>query len=123
MVGKKIREMRKIKGFSINELAQKSQVSKSYISSIERGIQRNPSFNVLNRISEALDLPLGDFIVMEQQTSIQEEKVDQTWLSLLNDAVENGLTKEEFIKFTDLMYSQKHDRIKKDSAIRHFPVK
>ncbi|MBP3951530.1 helix-turn-helix domain-containing protein [Bacillus suaedae] len=56
MNGRSIRDLRKSKGMSLNELAQVSGVSKSYISYIERGLQKNPSIIVLKKISEALNI-------------------------------------------------------------------
>lgn len=56
MNGRSIRDLRKSKGMSLNELAQISGVSKSYISYIERGLQKNPSIIVLKKISEALNI-------------------------------------------------------------------
>lgn len=56
MNGGSIRDLRKSKGMSLNELAQISGVSKSYISYIERGLQKNPSIIVLKKISEALNI-------------------------------------------------------------------
>lgn len=42
MVGDRIKGLREEMGLTINELAHLSNVSKSYISSIERGIQKIP---------------------------------------------------------------------------------
>ncbi|GAE34508.1 helix-turn-helix domain-containing protein [Halalkalibacter akibai] len=59
MNGGNIRLLREEKGMTLNELAAQSGVSKSYISYIERGMQKNPSIAVLEKISTALGI---DFI-------------------------------------------------------------
>lgn len=47
IVGEKIKRLRIRKKYSITELSEKANVSKSYLSYIERGIQENPSVQVL----------------------------------------------------------------------------
>ncbi|MFS0591199.1 helix-turn-helix transcriptional regulator [Cytobacillus horneckiae] len=42
MIGGKLKTLRTKRGFSINELARKAKVSKSYISYMERGLQKTP---------------------------------------------------------------------------------
>lgn len=58
MYGGNIRELRKKKRLSLDQLSELSGVSKSYISSIERGLQTNPSFSVLEKVAKALDVEL-----------------------------------------------------------------
>ncbi|WP_409252226.1 helix-turn-helix domain-containing protein [Bacillus sp. SCS-153A] len=98
MVGVKIKSIRENKGITINELAQKAAISKSYISSIERDIQKNPSIKVLEKIAAALEVPL-DMLLDHNSTDILEKG----WVQLLKEAIGQGLTKEEFIHFTMLM--------------------
>ncbi|WP_456273080.1 helix-turn-helix domain-containing protein [Bacillus sp. AK031] len=99
MVGEKIKLLRERKGITINELAFTADISKSYISSIERGLQKNPSINVLEKIAHALGVPL-DMIILDESENMQ---VEDDWIHLLKDAIQQGLTKEEFIHFTTLM--------------------
>ncbi|GAE30017.1 helix-turn-helix domain-containing protein [Halalkalibacter hemicellulosilyticus] len=68
MNGGNIRDLRKSKGMSLNELADVSGVSKSYISYIERGLQKNPSIIVLKKISDALDVEFMTLIEKMNQT-------------------------------------------------------
>ena len=72
MNGGIIRALRLKRGMTLNQLAVLSGVSKSYISYIERGLQKNPSIIVLKKISEALDV---EFIqLIECLNSSQEMK-------------------------------------------------
>ncbi|NLW07604.1 MAG: helix-turn-helix domain-containing protein [Clostridia bacterium] len=54
--GKRIRELREERGYSLQELAQKASVSVSYLSEIERGA-KGPSLKTLQKISKALNYP------------------------------------------------------------------
>lgn len=61
-LGKKIAHYRKLKNFSIKNLAQEAQVTSSLLSQIERGLA-NPSINTLKNISSALGVPLFSFFI------------------------------------------------------------
>lgn len=56
-LGETIKEIRKRKGLSQQELARLSGISQTYISQLEHEENRNPSVEILSKISEALDLP------------------------------------------------------------------
>ncbi|MGD6802222.1 helix-turn-helix domain-containing protein [Rossellomorea vietnamensis] len=99
MVGERIKSIRESKGITINELAHVADISKSYISSIERGIQKNPSINVLEKIAAALGVSLD--ILLDSKNS--DINLEDDWVKLLKEAIGQGLTKEEFIQFTMLM--------------------
>src|SRR5690348_14611225 len=55
MVGQKIKRLRQQKGYSITELGRLADVSKSYLSQLERGLQTNPSLQFLVKVAEPLD--------------------------------------------------------------------
>ncbi|MGM0843540.1 MAG: helix-turn-helix domain-containing protein [Bacillota bacterium] len=99
MVGERIKSIRESKGITINELAHNAEISKSYISSIERGLQKNPSINVLDKIAAALGVSL-DLLLDSNASNIS---LEDDWVKLLKEAIGQGLTKEEFIQFTMLM--------------------
>jgi XRE family transcriptional regulator, master regulator for biofilm formation len=50
----RIKECRLQKKFSITDLSEKSGVSRSYICLLENGCRKNPTQEVMNKISEAL---------------------------------------------------------------------
>ncbi|BCV22110.1 helix-turn-helix domain-containing protein [Moorella sp. Hama-1] len=54
--GKRIRELREERGYSLQDLAQRAEVSVSYLSEIERGAKR-PSLKTLDKVARALNLP------------------------------------------------------------------
>jgi HTH-type transcriptional regulator, competence development regulator len=51
----KLRDLRKLKGFTIRELAERSGVSTAYISQLENGNRGIPSPDVLMKLSEGLN--------------------------------------------------------------------
>ena len=63
MLGTCIRQIRKARNISLSQLSKKTNISKSYLSNIERNIQTNPSIGILTKISDALDADIQELIV------------------------------------------------------------
>ncbi|MCM8809203.1 MAG: helix-turn-helix transcriptional regulator [Candidatus Omnitrophica bacterium] len=72
-LGKKIKEIRKIKKFTQAELAWKIKVSPNFIGLIERG-EKMPSLETLIKISKALEIPISYFFE-EFKYQIPEEDI------------------------------------------------
>ncbi|MFC7321837.1 helix-turn-helix domain-containing protein [Halobacillus campisalis] len=64
-IGERIRVLRLGRDLSVNQFANLSGVSKSYISNIERGVQKNPSLSVMRKLAATLDVPLEDLLTQE----------------------------------------------------------
>ena len=60
-VCQRVREMRKNQGWTLQSLSEKSGVSKSMLSQIERGTA-NPTLGVAFRIAQAFGITLGDLV-------------------------------------------------------------
>src|SRR3972149_6754877 len=61
-VGKRIANLRQIKGLSLPDLAKKAGISKGYLWQIENGAEPNPSIGLLTKIAEALDTTVADLL-------------------------------------------------------------
>ena len=68
-----LREKRKERGLSMNELAQRSGLSHSIISLVERDL-RNPSLDTLLRVAEVLDVDLGQVLTQARDTARKQAK-------------------------------------------------
>jgi len=62
VIGEVIRKLREKKGLGVNELACMIGISGPYLSQIESGKRKNPSYEVLAKIANALDVHIGDLI-------------------------------------------------------------
>ncbi|PFG04366.1 helix-turn-helix transcriptional regulator [Bacillus sp. es.034] len=102
MVGEKIKEFREKKGMTIIELSNQSGISKSYISSIERGIQENPSIQILDKLSIALGVALNQ--ILECNPNIDEE-----WIRLVKMAIKEGMTKQDFLEYIQFFQFKKRN--------------
>ncbi|MDF2835617.1 MAG: transcriptional regulator [Paenibacillus sp.] len=100
MIGERIQMFRKRKGFSLTELSQRAGVAKSYLSSIERGLQQNPSIQFLEKIGEVLNVPVEEF-VGPQQGEGASAHLDRDWEELVREAMASGVSKEQFKEFLE----------------------
>jgi transcriptional regulator with XRE-family HTH domain len=80
IVGERIRERRKELGLNLRELAQKTDLTASFLSLVERG-HNTPSLDSLRRITEALDVPLFFFNQTNGQKPIvrRDERIKITF--------------------------------------------
>lgn len=99
MIGDRIKQLRKNKGLTLSELAEQAGVAKSYLSSIERNLQSNPSVHFLEKISSVLDVPVNTLIngENEEHTNV----LDPEWMLLVQEAMNSGVSKEEFRQFLE----------------------
>jgi len=63
-MGTRIKELRKRAGFTQAELAEKLNVDYKYLSRLETGYS-TPSFNLLEKLSNALKTELSEFFISE----------------------------------------------------------
>ena len=59
--GRRVRELRKAKGFSQEALAEKCSLDRTYVSSVERG-RRNLSLRSIRTIAEALGVSMSQLV-------------------------------------------------------------
>ena len=72
-VGERIRTVRKHKGFSQAELAEKARLDRTYISKVENGVH-NPSIQVLDLIAFELDCKVEELIADQSAASLDSVK-------------------------------------------------
>ncbi len=63
-VGLNLQRMRRSRGFSQEELADRAKLHQTYISGIERGL-RNPTVMVIDKLADALDTDPGDLVTRQ----------------------------------------------------------
>lgn len=72
LFGRRIKELRKNRGLSQEELAERADMSSKYISRIEMG-QSFPSIETLAKLANALNVELKDFFEFAHKTPSQKE--------------------------------------------------
>ncbi|NYE03849.1 XRE family transcriptional regulator of biofilm formation [Bacillus niacini] len=102
MIGNNIYKLRKKRGLSLSELSERSRVSKSYLSNIERNLNQNPSVQILDRISAVLEVELKDLIRIDgkQGTNLQ---IDNEWIELIKELESSGIHKDKIKEYKTLI--------------------
>jgi len=65
--GNRLKQLRKFRGLTQEQLAERLDLSVEMVSFMERGIHA-PSFETLGRLSEVLQLPVQDLFAFEGST-------------------------------------------------------
>jgi XRE family transcriptional regulator of biofilm formation len=95
MIGKNIQEIRIKKGLTLSELAEKANISKSYLSNIERELNDNPSIQVVEKISKVLGVDFKTLL----GTNTENHKLENDYIELIKELVEIGVGREELREY------------------------
>jgi transcriptional regulator with XRE-family HTH domain len=95
----KLKDMRKLKGFTIRELADRSGVSAAYISQLENGNRGIPSPEVLMKLSEGLNTSYSELmdIAGYLESSPSEQQYQSNPVNLRRFLRENELMFDGFV--------------------------
>lgn len=63
-IGRRIANLRRLKHLTLPELAERSGVSKGYISQLENEQVTSPSIDTVNKLASALDVTIADLLEM-----------------------------------------------------------
>ncbi|HBE88662.1 MAG TPA: hypothetical protein DDW67_05930 [Elusimicrobia bacterium] len=96
VIGRRIREERLIRGFSIETLAEKAEMAASFLGSIERG-ERKLSVLTLDKLSRALNTQASD--LMTPQSKKASEAWERKAIYLIKSQPDNA--KEPMFKTLD----------------------
>lgn len=75
-VGARIKQLRTLKGYSVNKLANMAGVSQSYLRDIELG-NKNPTISFLTLLCEQLGINIVDFFNEETDTRFENDPLLQ----------------------------------------------
>jgi len=76
LLGSRIRTLRNIKKWSQQDLGERADINYKFLGEIERG-QQNPSFHVLVKIADALEVELPELFRFEQETTDRKELIEK----------------------------------------------
>jgi XRE family transcriptional regulator of biofilm formation len=102
MIGKNITRIRKRRGYTLSELAELANISKSYLSNIERNINTNPSLEVMQKIAKVLNV---DFVTLIRPDTDLESHlyIEQEWVDLMKELRDLGIEKNEIEHYKTLI--------------------
>ncbi len=95
-IGKAIRILRQAKEWKLKELADRAQISVSFLSLVESG-ERQPSLDVIRRIAKALRIP-SEALVLMALGSDEELKSSNERTQKLRSAIESLADQERKLR-------------------------
>lgn len=72
-IGRKIKNLRKKMGLTLQELSERSGVSPGYISMLERGFKKSPTLEVLKKLAKGLGVSLSE-LIGEELVSLEADE-------------------------------------------------
>ena len=97
MIGERVKKLREEKKMSMTELAERAGVAKSYLSSLERNLQTNPSIQFLEKIAGVLGVPV-DVLLFDE---LKRDTLDSEWIKIVEEAMKSGVSKQQFREFIE----------------------
>jgi len=103
MIGDRIRSIRVQKKMTLSKLAEKSNVTKSYLSNIERNISNNPTIEFVEKIALALNMKPESLLGWEKEEN-ETSSLGNSFSSLKNYLLtmedEQLIELKDYIEFT-----------------------
>ena len=87
---------------SLSELSIRSGVSKSYLSNIERSVNRNPSIQILEKIAAVLEVDLKELISIDAKKEASLE-ISKEWIEFIQEFEALGINKEQIHEYKTLI--------------------
>jgi transcriptional regulator with XRE-family HTH domain len=88
LIGKRLKELRRSKQLSQEQLAEKADINSKYLSRMERGTE-NPTLDMLVKLSNALEVEMWEMFDFGHEVSQKELK--STFSNFIKDTDEEKL--------------------------------
>jgi XRE family transcriptional regulator of biofilm formation len=98
MIGNNISSIRKQRGLTLSELSERTGVSKSYLSNIERNLKQNPSIHVMEKIASVLKVDLKALLKMATEAEIKQH-LEKEWMDFVVDLKKSGIDKDRIQEY------------------------
>ncbi|MFD1852010.1 helix-turn-helix domain-containing protein [Oceanobacillus bengalensis] len=92
MIGEKIQKIRKSKGMTLSDCAERANISKSYLSNIERNINQNPSIQIIERIATVLAIEVSSLISVN---TMRNQEQENEWTEFVRELKKSGVKSHE----------------------------
>ncbi|WP_078576637.1 helix-turn-helix domain-containing protein [Salipaludibacillus agaradhaerens] len=102
MIGHNIIALRKRKGITLTELAERANISKSNLSNIERNINQNPSIKVLEKLASVLGEDLMTLLGIEADQDT-DHVPEEDWVEFVMRIKKQGVTKEQLEEYNKVI--------------------
>lgn len=93
MIGNNINKIRKQRGLTLSELAERAKISKSYLSNIERNLNKNPSIHIVEKISAVLQVEPS--VLISSELKGFTPFIEKEWIQFIQELKEAGIKVED----------------------------
>ncbi|MBA9025666.1 helix-turn-helix domain-containing protein [Peribacillus huizhouensis] len=100
MIGENIVKIRKRRGYSLSKLAELTNISKSYLSNIERNLNKNPSLQIMLKIAAVLNVDLETLLKTDKD---EDTYIEKEWVDFVKELKELGVEKKEIKQYRTLI--------------------
>ena len=98
MDGNILKRIRQEKGYSLTKLGKLTGISKSYLSLLERGIQKNPSIEIIEKIAKVLEVDMNYLIL-----PTENKNPNRSTLKLEISLSEDGMNRKKLEQIQELI--------------------
>ncbi|MEK4826678.1 helix-turn-helix transcriptional regulator [Niallia sp. FSL W8-0951] len=78
---KLLKKLRLSKGYSLQQLAERSNVTPSYLNRLERGERKTPTFSVLQHIAEGLDVDVNVLVGLDAKDTNEPLSLEEMFFT------------------------------------------
>jgi transcriptional regulator with XRE-family HTH domain len=117
-IGQRIRLFREQKGWSLNQLAKESGVSKGYLWALEQDEAQNPSVDALGKVAGALEITTSDLLDEADRTAASPGRVPAGLQAFLAECEEKGtpLSQDDLDMLLNIRYRGRQPKTVQDWA-------
>jgi XRE family transcriptional regulator, regulator of sulfur utilization len=83
-LGQRVKSLRRLRGYTQEQLAERMEINPKYLSSIERGVE-NPTLDLLCRLANGLQVDLYELFQFEVGPGQLRRKMEQLMAEVLVD--------------------------------------
>lgn len=95
LLGRRLRDIRKAKGLTQEQLGAKADISYKFVGEIERG-QQNPSFDTLVKIADPMEVELFDLFRFDQGETNRKD-IETRMVKIIKGISEDDLRQMFFV--------------------------
>lgn len=110
--GERLHQLRKERRWTLAQLSQRSGLSVSHISSLERGTRTKPSMEVVAKLANALQVPIH---VLQGGETYSSETAGDRVLARFSPELQKFLLQEDSVPYI-LLAKQLHDAMEKNQS-------
>lgn len=106
-IGNRLKSLRKTRGLTLKQVADKIDYDWSNLSKIERGTYKKPLTEIIEKLANVYNVRLSE-IFGENQELHTSFDIDDEWLELIKDMKERNLTPKQVEEYVSIVINIKN---------------